>query len=131
MAASIAPEDILLRRPPRVLGARQGRGNSQAYPQSISCYVPGYTPPGRPTTHRVLVDAARAAGTQWSSGADSHEAATELWNALRAFFVPVSGEGLPALCRLDRSAATPGARYESCCTNSSPTEPRSTRQAGA
>ncbi|MFI8440244.1 UvrD-helicase domain-containing protein [Streptomyces rochei] len=110
MAASIVPEDTLLRRPPRVLGARQGRGNSQAYPQSISCYVPGYTPPGRPTAHRVLVDAARAAGTQWRSGADNHEAATELWNALRASFVPLTGEGLPALGRLERSAATPGGK---------------------
>lgn len=110
MAAVIVPEDILLRRPPRVLGARQGRGGSQAYPQSISCYVPGYTPPGRPTAHRVLIDAARAAGTQWRSGADSHEAATELWNALRASFTPLTGEGLPALGRLERSAATPGGK---------------------
>lgn len=110
MAAVIVPEDILLRRPPRVLGARQGRGGSQAYPQSISCYVPGYTPPGRPTAHRALIDAARAAGTQWKSGADSHEAATELWNALRASFTPLTGEGLPALGRLERSAATPGGR---------------------
>ncbi|WP_405535165.1 UvrD-helicase domain-containing protein [Streptomyces sp. NBC_00075] len=110
MAAVIVPEDVLLRRPPRVLGARQGRGGSQAYPQSISCYVPGYTPPGRPTAHRALIDAARAAGTQWRSGADSHEAATELWNALRASFTPLTGEGLPALGRLERSAATPGGR---------------------
>ncbi|MER6081311.1 UvrD-helicase domain-containing protein [Streptomyces sp. NPDC001833] len=110
MAAVIVPEDVLLRRPPRVLGARQGRGGSQAYPQSISCYVPGYTPPGRLTAHRALIDAARAAGTQWRSGADSHEAATELWNALRASFTPLTGEGLPALGRLERSAATPGGR---------------------
>ncbi|MFG3135825.1 UvrD-helicase domain-containing protein [Streptomyces sp. NPDC048211] len=110
MAAAIVPEDILLSRPPRVLGARQGRGGSQAYPQSISCYVPGYTPPGRPTAHLALIDAARAAATQWRSGADSHEAATELWNALRASFTPLTGDGLPALGRLERSAGTPGGR---------------------
>ncbi|MCX5075467.1 UvrD-helicase domain-containing protein [Streptomyces sp. NBC_00513] len=110
MAAVIVPEDVLLRRPPRVLGARQGRGGSQAYPQSISCYVPGYTPPGRPTAHRALIDAARAAGAQWRSGADSHEVSTELWNALRASFAPLTGEGLPALGRLERSGATPGGR---------------------
>ena len=110
MAAVIVPEDVLLRRPPRVLGARQGRGGSQAYPQSISCYVPGYTPPGRPTAHRALIDAARAAGTQWRSGGDSHEAATEMWNALRASFTPLTGEGLPALGRLERSPATPGGK---------------------
>ncbi|MEU4889527.1 UvrD-helicase domain-containing protein [Streptomyces xinghaiensis] len=110
MAAAIVPEDVLLRRPPRVLGARQGRGASQAYPQSISCYVPGYIPPGRPTAHRALIDAVRAAGTQWRSGAVGHEAATELWNALRASFTPLTGEGLPALGRLERSAATPGGK---------------------
>ncbi|MET9983989.1 UvrD-helicase domain-containing protein [Streptomyces rochei] len=45
MAAVSVPEDVLVERLPRVLGARQGRGNSPAYPQPISCYVPGYTPP--------------------------------------------------------------------------------------
>lgn len=110
MAAAIVPDDVLLERPTRVLGARQGRGSSQAYPHSISCYLPGYIPPGRPTTHRVLVDAARAAGTQWRSGADSHEAAIELWNALRASFVSLTGEELPALGRLERSASTPGGK---------------------
>jgi hypothetical protein len=110
IAAVIVPKDVLLRRPPRVLGARQGRGGSQAYPQSISCYVPGYTPPGRPTAHRALIEAARVAGAQWRSGADSHEAATELWNALRASFTPLTGEGLPALSRLERSAASPGGK---------------------
>lgn len=110
MAAAIVPTEVLLRRPPRVLGARQGRGSSPAYPQSISCYVPGYTPPGRPTGHRALIDAVRAAGTQWRSSADSHEAATELWNALRASFTDMTGEALPALGSLNRSAATPDGR---------------------
>ncbi|GAA4658560.1 hypothetical protein GCM10023347_07270 [Streptomyces chumphonensis] len=110
MAAATVPEDILLTRPPRVLGARQDRGSSAAYPQSISCYVPGYTPAGRPTARRALIDAARAAGTQWRSGADSHQATTELWNAIRSSFIPLTGEGLPALGRLERSAASPGGR---------------------
>jgi DNA helicase-2/ATP-dependent DNA helicase PcrA len=110
MAATILPEDVLLRRPPRVLGARMNPRGSAAYPQSISCYVPGYTPPGRPTAHRALIDAARVAGPQWKSDADSHETVTELWNALRASFTPLTGEGLPALGRLERSAATPGGK---------------------
>ncbi|MFC8208371.1 UvrD-helicase domain-containing protein [[Kitasatospora] papulosa] len=110
MAAATIPEDVLHRRPPRVLGARQAPGTSDAYPQSISCYVPGYSPPGRQAAHRTLIDAARAAGTQWRSGADSQAAATELWNALRASYTPVTGEGLPALGRLERSGATPGGR---------------------
>ncbi|CAO5179681.1 UvrD-like helicase ATP-binding domain-containing protein [Frankia sp. AiPs1] len=110
MAAAIVPEDVLSRRPPRVLGARQGRGSSQVYPQSISCYVPGYTPPARSSASRALIDAARAAGAQWRSGADSHEAADELWNAVRASFTPPTGEGLPTLGRLERSATTPGGK---------------------
>ncbi|MFJ3975899.1 UvrD-helicase domain-containing protein [Streptomyces sp. NPDC090021] len=110
MAAATIPEDVLLRRPPRVLGARQAPGTSKAYPQSISCYVPGYTAPGRPTAHRALIDAVRTAGTQWRSGQNSHEATTELWNALRASFTPLTGEPLPALGRLERSATTPGGR---------------------
>ncbi|WP_326733959.1 UvrD-helicase domain-containing protein [Streptomyces sp. NBC_01022] len=110
MAAVTVPEDILERCPPRVLGARQSPRTSPVYPQSISCYLPGYTPPGRPTAHRTLIDAVRAAGTQWRSGPDSHEAATELWNAVRASFTSPTGEGLPALGRLERSVATPGGR---------------------
>ncbi|MEU2462383.1 UvrD-helicase domain-containing protein [Streptomyces sp. NPDC012473] len=113
MAAASIPVEALHRRPPRVLGARQDPGTSDAYPQSISCYVPGYSPPGRPTAHRALIDAARAAATRWSSGADSQAAATELWNALRTSYTPVIGEGLPALGRLERSGATPGGRVRS------------------
>lgn len=110
MAAAIVPEDLLLRRPPRVLGARQSPGTRQIYPQSISCYVPGYAPPGRSTAHPALIDAARAAGTQWRSGADSPDAANELWNAVRGSFPLPAGEGLPTLGRLERSATTPGGR---------------------
>lgn len=36
--------------------------------------------------------------------------ATELWNALRASFTLRTGEGLPALGRLERSASSPGGR---------------------
>ncbi len=110
MAAVVVPEEILLKRPPRVLGARQNRGSSEAYPQSISCYLPSYTPPGRPTAHHTLIDAARAAGTQWRSGTDNHEAAVELWNAIRASLTPLTGEGLPPLSRLERATATAGGR---------------------
>ncbi|MFJ1958247.1 UvrD-helicase domain-containing protein [Streptomyces microflavus] len=108
MAAVTVPAESLLRRPPRVLGARHEPGTNQARPQSIACYLPGFTRPRQPAAHRTLIDMARAAGTQWRSGADSHETATELWNALRTSFIPLTGEGLPALSRLERSAATPG-----------------------
>lgn len=66
----------------------------------------------RLTGHRVLVDATRAAGTQWNSGADSDVAATELWNALRVSIVPLTGEGPQASGRLGRFAA-PGSKYAS------------------
>lgn len=110
MAAVTVPEDVLVRRPPRVLGARQTPKTSPVYPQSISCYLPGYTPTSRPTAHRTLIDAARAASARWRSGPDSHEAATELWNAVRASVSSLTGDGLPAFGRLERSAATTGGR---------------------
>lgn len=47
MAAAIVLEDILLKRTPRVLGARQSRGTP--YPQSISCHIPDNAPPSRPS----------------------------------------------------------------------------------
>ncbi|MFF8657518.1 hypothetical protein [Streptomyces huasconensis] len=108
MAAVTVPEDVLVRRPPRVLGARQNPKTSPVYPQSISCYLPDYTPTSRPTAHRTLIDAARAASAQWRAGSDSHEAATELWNAVRASVSSPNGDGLPALGRLERSVATTG-----------------------
>ncbi|MFJ2080753.1 UvrD-helicase domain-containing protein [Streptomyces anulatus] len=110
MAAVTVPEDVLVRRPPRVLGARQNPKTSPVYPQSISCYLPGYTPTSSPTAHRTLIGAARAAGVRWKSGPDSHEAATELWNAVRASVSSPTGDGLPPLGRLERSAATTGGR---------------------
>ncbi|MFE9456452.1 UvrD-helicase domain-containing protein [Streptomyces californicus] len=110
MAAVTVPEDVLLRRPPRVLGARQSPKTSPVYPQSISCYLPGYTPTSRPTAHRTLIGAARAASAKWKTGPDSHEAATELWNAVRASVSSPTSDGLPALGRLERSMATTGGR---------------------
>ncbi|MFD5256816.1 UvrD-helicase domain-containing protein [Streptomyces bobili] len=110
MAAVTVPEEVLVRRPPRVLGARQNPKTSPVYPQSISCYLPGYTPTSRPTAHRTLIDAARAASARWRSGPDSHEAAMELWNAVRASVSSPTGDGLPALGRLERSMATAGGR---------------------
>ncbi|WP_405499727.1 UvrD-helicase domain-containing protein [Streptomyces niveus] len=110
MAAVTVPEDVLVRRPPRVLGARQSPKTSLVYPQSISCYLPEYTPTSRPTAYRTLIGAARAASARWKSGPDSHEAATELWNAVRASVSSPTGDGLPALGRLERSMATAGGR---------------------
>ncbi|MER5948973.1 UvrD-helicase domain-containing protein [Streptomyces sp. NPDC001904] len=110
MAAVAVPEDVLVRRPPRALGARQNPKTSPVYPQSISCYLPGYTPTSRPTAHRTLIDAARAASARWRTGPDSNEAATELWNAVRASVSSPASDGLPALGRLERSMATTGGR---------------------
>lgn len=110
MAAVTVPGDVLVRRPPRVLGARQSPKTSPVYPQLISCYLPGYTPTRRPTAHRTLIGAARESSARWKSGPDSHEAVTELWNAVRASVSSPTDDGLPALGRLERSAATTGGR---------------------
>ncbi|MCA1271050.1 UvrD-helicase domain-containing protein [Streptomyces sp. 7G] len=108
MAAVTVPRESLASRPPRVLGARHEPGTNKVRPQSIACYLPGLTRPRHPAAHRTLIDAARAAGAQWRSGADNHQTTNELWNALRTFFIPLTADGLPALSRLERSTATPG-----------------------
>jgi hypothetical protein len=43
MAAATVPRQLLLDNPPRVLGARLIPEGAKAFPQSLSCYVPGFT----------------------------------------------------------------------------------------
>ncbi|MYU47574.1 hypothetical protein GTV15_04550 [Streptomyces sp. SID7803] len=67
-AVTVPPEDVLVRRPPRVLGARQNPKTSTVHTQSIFCYLPGYPPDQHP---RTLIGAARAASARWNAGPDA------------------------------------------------------------
>ncbi|WP_103544703.1 UvrD-helicase domain-containing protein [Streptomyces sp. SM1] len=109
LAASLVPQPLLLRNPPRVLGARRHPGNSAKFPQSLACYVPGLTAPGRGEARGLLITAARAAQDQRRYG-DSHAAVQQLWNTVRGAVRPCAPVGLPPLGRLDRDPNTAGGR---------------------
>ncbi|MEV2227866.1 UvrD-helicase domain-containing protein [Streptomyces phaeochromogenes] len=108
MAAAAVPRQLLLDSPPRVLGARLTRGGAQAFPQSVSCYVPGFTAVLSQATGS-LITTARAAQAQRQYG-DNHAAVTLLWKAIRDLARLTSSGGLPPLRRLDRDPATAGGR---------------------
>lgn len=108
MAAATVPRQLLLNSPPRVLGARLTRGGARAFPQSVSCYVPGFTTVPSQATGS-LITTARAAQAQRQSG-DNHAAVTLLWKAIRDLAGLASSGGLPPLRRLDRDPATAGGR---------------------
>ncbi|GAA2980126.1 hypothetical protein JCM13580A_24590 [Streptomyces drozdowiczii] len=106
MAAVTVPEDVLVRRPPRVLGARQNPKTSTVHTQSIFCYLPGYPPTSTPHPDRRGPRGKRPV----ERGPGRHEAATKLWNAVRASVSSPTSDGLPALGRLERSIVTIGGR---------------------
>ncbi|MEU0029512.1 UvrD-helicase domain-containing protein [Streptomyces sp. NPDC006335] len=108
MAAAAVPRQLLLDNPPRVLGARLTRGSAKAFPQSLSCYVPGFTATPVQTTGSFITTA-RTAQAQRQSG-DNNAAVTLLWNAVRDVARLASSGGLPPLRRLDRDPATAGGR---------------------
>ncbi|MFD9631491.1 UvrD-helicase domain-containing protein [Streptomyces violascens] len=94
LANSLIPQPLLLRTPPRVLGARRQPGNSAKFPQSLACYVPGLAATGRGETRGLLITAARAAQNQRQHG-DSHAAVQQLWNTVRGAVRPCAPEGIP------------------------------------
>ncbi|MBK3562706.1 UvrD-helicase domain-containing protein [Streptomyces sp. MBT62] len=108
MAAVTVPRQLLLDNPPRVLGARLTPGSAPAFPQSISCYVPGFTITPVQAAGS-LITATRTAQELRQSG-DSHAAVTLLWNAIRDVARLASSGGLPTLRRLDRDPTTVGGR---------------------
>ncbi|GAA2768849.1 hypothetical protein GCM10010103_78930 [Streptomyces paradoxus] len=109
LARSLVPRHLLLENPPRVLGARRHPGSSPKFPQSLACYVPGLTLPGRGETRGLLIAAARTAQEQRRHG-DTHAAVQQFWNTLRGAVRPCAPEGLPPLSRLDRDPTTVGGR---------------------
>lgn len=108
IAAATVPRHLLLDNPPRVLGARLMRGSAKAFPQSLSCYVPGFTTAPVQTTGSFITTA-RTAQAQRQSG-DNHAAVALLWNAIRDVARLANSGGLPPLRRLDRNPVTAGGR---------------------
>jgi hypothetical protein len=108
MAAVTVPRQLLLDNPPRVLGARLTRGSARAFPQSVSCYVPGFTITPVQATGS-LITATRTAQELRQSG-DNHAAVALLWNAIRDVARFACSGVLPTLRRLDRDPTTAGGR---------------------
>ncbi|MFF0190189.1 UvrD-helicase domain-containing protein [Streptomyces sp. NPDC005244] len=108
MAAATIPRPLLLDSPPRVLGSRLTPGGAKAFPQSVSCYVPGFTTVPSQAIGS-LITSARTAQAQRQAG-DNHAAVTLLWNAIRAVARLATSGSLPPLRRLDRDPATAGGR---------------------
>lgn len=74
----LAP-DALASGPPRIVGARKRPGASAAFPQSIACYVPGFTSDIDKPSNLNLIEAVRAAQELWAAG-DAAVAAATLWD---------------------------------------------------
>ncbi|MDX2546917.1 UvrD-helicase domain-containing protein [Streptomyces sp. WI04-05B] len=108
MAAAAVPRQLLLGNPPRVLGARLTPRGAKAFPQSVSCYVPGFTTAPAEVTGS-LITATRTAQALRRAG-DNHAAVTLLWNAFRDMARIATSGGLPPLSRLERDAATAAGR---------------------
>ncbi|NEC05449.1 hypothetical protein [Streptomyces sp. SID7909] len=113
LAAEMVPEDLLSTNPPRVLGARKRPGAAQRFPQSVACYVPEFEAAEKTSgAHGSPADLVWAARTRWALGT-SREAATDLWDGVRAMarpYLPNQATPLPPPIRLDRSPATAGGR---------------------
>ncbi|MFD5768264.1 UvrD-helicase domain-containing protein [Streptomyces sp. NPDC127049] len=108
MAHALVPQDVLVRNPPRVLGARLAKGTSGTYPQSLACYLPDRAPASRGPAQKELISTVRAAGARWAAGGSDHEAVAELWEGVRTAMRPALTVSLPPLSRLERSMTTVG-----------------------
>lgn len=66
--------------PPRIVGARKTPGGSAAFPQSISCYVPGFSTTQNRAQPSMLLEAVLSAKSSWNLG-NAQNAAATLWAA--------------------------------------------------
>ncbi|MFK0120400.1 UvrD-helicase domain-containing protein [Streptomyces sp. NPDC090994] len=108
LAHAFVPREVLVRNPPRVLGARLTKGTSTTYPQSLTCYLPTHTPAGRVPAQKELISTVRAAAARWAASGSEHEAVAELWEGIRTTLRPALTTTLPSLSRLERSITTTG-----------------------
>jgi hypothetical protein len=108
LAHALVPREVLVRNPPRVLGARVAKGTSPTYPQSLTCYLPDHAPAGRVPAQRELISTVRAAGARWAASGSEHEAVAELWEGIRTTMRPALTAPLPPLSQLERSMTTAG-----------------------
>ncbi|MFI6567063.1 UvrD-helicase domain-containing protein [Streptomyces sp. NPDC050534] len=107
LARETVPDQLLAASPPRVLASRLTPGTAKGFPQSLSCYLPGFTPrPAAPATHE-LITAVRSARAHLTAG-DRRTATVQAWDAVRRAFRQDADNALPAIQRIERGAASAG-----------------------
>ncbi|MGW3873738.1 UvrD-helicase domain-containing protein, partial [Streptomyces sp. NPDC005055] len=106
LAQKTVPSHLLDMTPPRVLAARLTPGTAKAFPQSLSCYLPGFATSSAQSTPE-LITAVRTARAHLQTG-DRHTATVQAWDAVRRASRRSLEHALPALLRLERSTASAG-----------------------
>jgi hypothetical protein len=109
LARETVPDHLLAAAPPRVLASRLAPGTADAFPQSLTCYLPTFTPNTAARPAAELITTVRAARALLAGG-DRRTATVQTWDAVRRAFRQGSGDALPAIQRIERSAATAGLR---------------------
>ncbi|MFF9364462.1 UvrD-helicase domain-containing protein [Streptomyces griseoluteus] len=107
LARETVPAQLLATAPPRVLAARLAPGTAKAFPQSLTCYLPTFTPQPAAQTAPELITAVRSAHAHLAAG-DRRTATVQTWDAVRRAFRQGSGSALPAIQRIERGAASAG-----------------------
>ncbi|MGA5900238.1 UvrD-helicase domain-containing protein [Streptomyces venetus] len=107
LARETVPDHLLATAPPRVLASRLTPGTAKAFPQSLTCYLPTFTPHTAVQPAPELITTVRAARTLVAAG-DRRTATVQTWDAVRRTFRQSSGNALPAIQRLERGAASAG-----------------------
>ncbi|MET8205872.1 UvrD-helicase domain-containing protein [Streptomyces sp. NPDC005373] len=107
LARETVPAHLLATAPPRVLASRLAPGTAQAFPQSLTCYLPTFTSQSAAQAAPELITAVRSARAHLAAG-DRRTATVQTWDAVRRAFRQGSGSALPVLQRIERGAASAG-----------------------
>ncbi|MFE5082920.1 UvrD-helicase domain-containing protein [Streptomyces mirabilis] len=107
LARETVPDHLLATSPPRVLASRLTPGTAKAFPQSLTCYLPSFTPQAAEPPIHELITAVRSARAHLAAG-DRRTATVQTWNAVRRAFRQDSGSALPVIQRIERGAASVG-----------------------
>ncbi|WP_435210365.1 UvrD-helicase domain-containing protein [Streptomyces sp. bgisy034] len=107
LARETVPDHLLAAAPPRVLASRLVPGTADAFPQSLTCYLPTFTPNTAARPAAELITTVRASRALLAAG-DRRTATVQTWDAVRRAFRQGSDHALPAIQRIERSTSTAG-----------------------
>ncbi|MEU9601701.1 UvrD-helicase domain-containing protein [Streptomyces sp. NPDC048109] len=101
------PDHLLATAPPRILASRLVPGKAEAFPQSMTCYLPTFTSHTAAQPALELITTVRAARALLATG-HRRTATVQTWDAVRRAFRQGSGNALPAIQRIERRADSAG-----------------------